>query len=74
MLIYVCVVLIVFFFFLGYNKNSICKELCEVCDEYFPTRLICYENLLQHICLDGFSLKVEALNTSDLCVWDKIKW
>ncbi|XP_023664889.1 receptor activity-modifying protein 2 isoform X2 [Paramormyrops kingsleyae] len=56
------------------GKNSICKELCEVCDEYFPTRLICYENLLQHICLDEFSSKVEALNTSDLCVWDKIKW
>ncbi|XP_060758069.1 receptor activity-modifying protein 2 isoform X2 [Neoarius graeffei] len=54
------------------NEASICEEYRTLCDVTQLPRVQCYSEFLK-VCKSNFESEINNVNTSDWCMWDKVK-
>ncbi|XP_053473194.1 receptor activity-modifying protein 2 isoform X2 [Ictalurus furcatus] len=52
--------------------SSTCEVYCSLCDEATLPRVQCYSEFLK-ICRLNLQNELDNVNSTDLCVWDKVK-
>ncbi|XP_076852657.1 receptor activity-modifying protein 2 isoform X2 [Brachyhypopomus gauderio] len=54
------------------NKTSTCADFCSLCDDFNLSRPDCYKITIV-LCDGNFTNEMAALNSSNWCMWDKVK-
>lgn len=61
-----------FILFVYGNEASPCDVYCSLCDEATLPTVQCYSEFLK-ICRLNLQNELDNVNSTDLCVWDKVK-